>query len=116
MSFSASSSFQRGDVSSLVERIRGAATAAVAQTSEHVLQQAQVIVPIDTGALYASGKTSLEQLPEGPAEEVAFEKEYAAYVEFGTSRQRAQPYLRPALDAAHSLFVDTVKKEVGDVV
>ena len=38
--------------------------------------------------------------------------EYGPYVELGTSRQRAQPYLRPALDEKRSEAL----KEVSDVL
>jgi hypothetical protein len=116
MSFSATSSFQRGDIASLVERIRAGATAAVVQTSEHVLQQAQVLVPIDTGALYASGKITLEQMPEGPTGFVNFDQDYGGFVEFGTYKMRAQPYLRPAMDAAHGVFLDAVTAGVRDAL
>lgn len=116
MSFRASSSFERGDVSSLMERIRAGATVAVVETSEHVLQQSQVIVPILTGALHASGNTTLEQSSEGPCGYVNYDEPYAGYVEFGTSRMEPQPYLRPALDAAHDLFLDNVKAGVQNAI
>jgi len=38
--------------------------------------------------------------------------EYGPYVELGTSRMRAQPYLRPALDAKRSEAI----REVADVL
>ncbi len=34
--------------------------------------------------------------------------DYALYVEFGTSRMAAQPFLRPALDANQDKFVDAL--------
>ena len=32
--------------------------------------------------------------------EIGFSEEYASYVEFGTYKMAAQPYLRPAFDIA----------------
>lgn len=43
---------------------------------------------------------------------VGTDVEYAAYVEFGTSKMAAQPYLRPAADSQRG----AVQKEVGDAL
>lgn len=59
-------------------------------------------VPVDTGALQASIKQEVTDTgkkvvgsiyidPESPA------AKYAAYLEFGTSRMKARPFMRPAL-------------------
>jgi HK97 gp10 family phage protein len=67
-----------------------------------VVRRAKRLCPVDTGRLRSSithdeverrGRTTL-------VVRVGTNVEYAAYVELGTSRQRSQPYLRPALDAA----------------
>lgn len=115
MSFSATSSFQAADLSGILESYREAATVAVVQTSEHVLFMANVMVPIDTGTLQRSGNTTLEQMPEGPCGYVNYDEFYSAFVEFGTSRMEAQPYLRPALDSSHDLFLINVKTETANV-
>lgn len=124
--FSARSTFVAGDISGIVARIRAGATVGVVQTTEHILQQAQVIVPIDTGELHSSGNVSLEDSADGPCGYVNFDAGHAGYVEFGTgvrgaaspgsgpypygsrAGQVAQPYLRPAMDAAHGVFLDNV--------
>lgn len=112
--FTASSSFQAADLSGILERYREAATVAVVQTSEHVLFMANVLVPIDTGALQRSGNTTLEQMAEGPCGYVNYDEHYAGYVEFGTSRMEAQAFLRPALEGAHDLFLSAVRTEMGN--
>lgn len=61
---------------------------------------AKDLVPVDTGRLRASITTQLGQDSESLFADVGSDVEYAAPVEFGTTRVRAQPYLRPALDAA----------------
>lgn len=51
--------------------------------------------PVDTGRLRASintQKTGKMQV------QVGSNVEYAPYVEYGTSKMQAQPYLRPAVD------------------
>lgn len=51
---------------------------------------------------FAAVMEALEDLRPGPSAEwvVGTNVEYAPYVEFGTSRMGAQPYLRPAVDRA----------------
>lgn len=69
--------------------------ALIAKGIEAGAAAARRFVPIDTGALQASIGT--EQ--EGAVGRYGASEEYALYVELGTSRMGAQPYLRPAIDA-----------------
>ena len=57
-------------------------------------QEARRIVPVDTGRLRASIRYEIED------EELHLQADtpYAGFVEYGTHRQRAQPYLRPAIE------------------
>lgn len=65
------------------------------------LQESGVIVeraakskcPVDTGRL----RNSLTYRKEGDAVTVGSNVEYAPYVELGTSKMKAQPYLLPAM-------------------
>ena len=59
-----------------------------------VMERAKEYCPVDTGRLrdsitYETGDMSVA---------VGSDVEYAAYVELGTSKMAAQPYLRPALE------------------
>lgn len=56
--------------------------------------------PVDTGRLRSSISRELGIDNRGLRARIGTDVDYAIYVEFGTSRARAQPYLRPALDAA----------------
>jgi HK97 gp10 family phage protein len=51
--------------------------------------------------------------------EVGFSESYASYVEFGTYKMAAQPYLRPAVDffqeEALSAIVDSVTANMRDI-
>ena len=53
--------------------------------------------PVDTGRLRSSITHEIELVPGKVRGRVGSNVEYAAYVELGTRRTRAQPYLRPAL-------------------
>ena len=56
--------------------------------------------PVDTGRLRSSITEEMGRDSRGLVARIGTNVEYAAYVELGTRRMRAQPYLRPALDAA----------------
>jgi HK97 gp10 family phage protein len=71
---------------------------AMANVGMEMVDLAQSIVPVDTGQLQASINSQVDIEPELNLTFFA-DTDYAAYVEFGTSRSRAQPYMRPALDA-----------------
>jgi HK97 gp10 family phage protein len=72
---------------------------AIAQRgAEQTAKSARVLVPVRTGALRASIRA--ERTPGGYAVRAGGGAvDYAAYVEFGTRRMAAQPYLRPALES-----------------
>lgn len=60
---------------------------------------AKRLCPVDTGRLRASITESLQRDAAGLVEVIGTDVDYAPYVELGTSRAPAQPFLRPALAA-----------------
>ena len=64
----------------------------ITKASLNVQREAKKICPVDTGRLRSSITVERNDL----VAEVGSNVKYAPYVEFGTKRQRAQPYLRPA--------------------
>ncbi len=56
--------------------------------------------PVDTGRLRSSITTALGEDGEGLYADIGTDVSYGIFVEFGTRRAAAQPFLRPALDAA----------------
>lgn len=84
-----------------VRNIVDATTAVQAQ----VINDAKNIVPVVTGNLRGSIQAgSITVRDEGIEAIVLANAEYASFVEFGTSRQRAQPYLTPALHGNMQTF------------
>lgn len=61
-----------------------------------IVTRAKRIVPVDTGNLHDNIRALIT--PEGNF--VIADTEYAAYVELGTSKMSAQPYLRPSMTSA----------------
>ena len=80
---------------------------------------AQQVVPRDTG--YLAGSISVGRPGEGPGSlvpgdltaQVGPDAGYGAFVEYGTSRMGAQPYMTPASEQAGEWFVQTMARDVG---
>lgn len=89
----------------LMPKARGA----VQKAAFDVEARAKELVPVDTGAL----KNSIQSEMTGDLSAVvAVGMEYAPYVEYGTSRGAAQPYLTPAADMVRPGFEAAVKQLV----
>jgi HK97 gp10 family phage protein len=66
-----------------------------------VERAAKRLCPVDTGRLRSSiTHSEPERRGDVLVVRIGTNVEYARFVELGTSRMSAQPYLRPALDAA----------------
>ena len=93
----------------------GEASAKVTARAEMVVKKvaldieatAKTIVPVDTGNL----KNSIGSEVDGLSAEVSATTDYADYVEYGTSRMHAQPYMGPALDE----HAPTFEKALGQI-
>jgi len=93
------------------EAFEKAALEALDEATRRGVEYAKAVVPVDTGALRRSIRQEPKPRKEGDGYEAGItaggggvvnpktgrEVDYAAYVEFGTSRTPAQPYLRPGL-------------------
>lgn len=76
-----------------------------------LVQGAQKRSPVDTGALRRSIRLSLEN---GNLKAVVKTNvHYAKFVEYGTIRQKAQPYMRPSLRVQKAKFVRDIKNAIG---
>lgn len=80
---------------------------------EIVTAKAKLLTPVDTGRLrnsitYEVDKEEKETIYGSPVE-------YAPDVELGTSRQRAQPFLEPALFQSERQINEIAKREFGGI-
>jgi len=93
---------------------RDAIASGVSKAGALVEGSAKMIVPVDTGTLKRSISGRTEKTSDGAQATVGTNVEYAAYVELGTSRQAAEPYLHPALqknkDKAKTLIITEIVK------
>lgn len=78
---------------SLMQNIEGRLAEAVRAGAETVRSGAAAVCPVDTGAL----RDSITVESDGNSAVVSANTDYAAFVEFGTSKMAPQPYLVPAL-------------------
>lgn len=76
-------------------------------SSKRIERMAKVKAPVDTGAL----KNSIFSAKAGNlTHKVTAPQHYAIYVEKGTRKMRAQPYLKPALDAERPKLISNLRK------
>lgn len=95
----------------IIDAMKSGGADASRETAEFIKDRAQDLVPVDTGRLRDSirvTKVGSREYTVGPGDEV----EYAEYVEFGTSRMAAQPYMRPAAEIARREFPRRVARRI----
>jgi HK97 gp10 family phage protein len=94
-----------------LQSVAASSVTAVRSITRDAERRARELVPVDTGRLRRSISSDVEgkELVVGT---VSADTEYAAYVEYGTSRMHAQPYLRPAMLEAQRAWAANAGKDV----
>jgi HK97 gp10 family phage protein len=91
----------------IAKKLPAVANDIVRKAAFDIEANAKLIVPFDTGKL----KNSIScEFPTQTSAIVAPHTEYAGYVEFGTHRQGAKPYMRPAAEKVKPSFMAACKK------
>lgn len=95
------------------EVLREKALLVLTAAGEIVTSKAKLLTPVDTGRLrnsitYEVDKEEKETIIGSPVE-------YAPDVELGTSKQRAQPFLEPALFDSAQQINEIAKREFGGI-
>lgn len=85
--------------------VDAARTSAVTKSTTQIRVHSQKIVPVDTGALRGSAEMSIDRGPGTTTGEVSYNTGYAIYVEMGTSKMAAQPYLIPAFGTGKRVLI-----------
>jgi HK97 gp10 family phage protein len=89
------------------------ASAVVRKASFDVEGQAKNRVPVDTGALKNSISTEFEN--GGLTGIIAPHTDYATFVEYGTKRMSAQPYMTPAAEAVAPAYIEAMKQMLQEI-
>lgn len=94
----------------LIPRVRADVQQTVAEVALLIESDAKLFAPVDTGRLRAS--IHAEIAPNGLSARVEAGVDYAVFLEFGTRRQRAQPFLFPAYEKNRLAFVAALKRNI----
>lgn len=86
----------------------------VNEISLNVQRGAKQRCPVDTGRLRSSIHIIFRK--DGLGSEVGTDVEYAPYVEFGTKRMSAQPYLFPAWEEYRDEYVERMTQALNNAV
>lgn len=93
--------------------IKGGLQSAFARALERIGLQAEGyakdLCPVDTGNL----RNSITHTSDGNAAYIGTNVEYGKYVELGTVKMAAQPFLRPAASGHTGTYANIVKDELG---
>ena len=92
----------------IIARLPGNRDKIVRATASHILGEARKRAPVATGAL----RDNSEVVNGDGYTNVEFRQEYAAYVELGTHKMAAQPFLTPAVEAEAKLLEKRLKDEL----
>lgn len=74
------------------------------------------IAPFDTGALSRSITIRTEITDTAIIGKVGAYIHYAKYLEFGTSKMKAQPFLKPAFDTHKMEVAEDIKRRIQKVI
>lgn len=77
---------------------------------EAVADEARTLCPVDTGNL----RDSIAVSADSGGAEVSADADYAAYVEFGTWKMAAQPFLVPALINSADKIAAAAARMIGE--
>lgn len=93
-------------------KLRAAIPVALEEIGQVAEGYAKKKCPVDTGRLRNSITHAIEDGDSGGRAVIGTNVDYAAYVELGTSRQKAQPYLKPAANNHKKDYADIVRKHL----
>lgn len=91
-------------IPAIVSAFPGLMEQVVAKTAFDIQETAQNLAPVDTG--YLAGTIWTDNM--GLRAEIKPAAEYAGYVEFGTYKMSAQPYMRPSADIHEPEFTQAI--------
>lgn len=96
----------------IAKRAAQVAADVIRETVDGIATDARGRAPVDTGELRDSIAGRVINQNAG---EVVATADHASYVEYGTVKMPAQPYLHPAADAARPKFEAAVAKALADL-
>ncbi len=100
---------EKFDTAKASQEVIGKLKKVLLETMTAVQVHAKRIVPVKTGLL----RTTIHVSPKKPATKITTSAgtDYAAHVEFGTSRMQARPYMRTSRDIALKVDLPRILKK-----
>lgn len=114
MAISTSTSFVWNGAN-LAAQLEAAIEQGMEEQAEAMKQAAQGFAPVRTGALRDSITATVESIPNGARIVLAAGVPYAIFVEQGTSRMSAQPFIRPAVDQEGPRLGERIRAAVASI-
>lgn len=101
----------------VIARLRAALQVGVRAGAMVLENAAKEYCPVDTGTLRRSIHTEVQPgSPDRVSALVGPDAPYGIYIEYGTSRMRAQPYLRPAVDHRGREAAEVVRQHIREAL
>jgi HK97 gp10 family phage protein len=101
------------DLDTAIQQLEAGCEVAVTEAVDGTYDDSQKDVPYDAVTKHEGGyvhlKDSAEKEVKGLEGEVSYGTDHAWYVEMGTSKMGAQPYLNPAFESNAQKFVQKLK-------
>lgn len=97
-----------GGLARVADILEGSMESIILSAGESVKSSAQGLCPVDTGRL----RESIDVRTDGNKAIISANTDYAAYVEFGTSKMPPKPFLVPALIENS----DAILKAIGEMI
>lgn len=85
-------------------KVEGLAPKVVAKSAHDIEADGKILAPVLTGTL----ESSISSDVNGLEAEIGPHTDYEAYVEYGTSKMDAQPYMGPAAEKNTPAFVEAM--------
>jgi HK97 gp10 family phage protein len=80
----------------------------LSRAADEIVVKAKSYAPVDTGRL----RDSIHKEVDGDGVAIIADAPYAAHVEYGTFKQRPQPYLNPAIREVTSSIISDIRKSL----
>lgn len=98
------------DLSKYGDEVQAEVVEKVKQITLRTEADAKSNAPVDSGRLRNSIQSVIKTDSSGVSGEVIVNAEYGAFVEYGTSKQKAQPFLTPAFNKNQNIFLNELLK------
>lgn len=100
----------KNNVSAYTARVEAGVGTAVAKAVQEIEIRSQRLVPVDTGLLRSSVRTEHSSRVGQHEGKIHYETDYAVFVEMGTRKMAAQPYLIPAVEYVRTRFNNDLRR------